>query len=349
MAGVQKKWGRNQWDSKSGKGKSDGKAEGKGDGKGDGKVAKAERKMPTPLSNGVRIDKTIRYTGKVMDYRKFNGYGWISLNEKGVMPGDRVFVHFKSIESEDRFPTLQRDMDVEFSLHPYTSQKTPGKTYVRAKKVTFPGGEKINVQDATDAEKKEFVGDQRSRYPGILKFYSQANGFGYVKVDDDSTLQERGVPKELRVEMAEVNAGGGQPITIRNEIPVEFGIWKTPKGTYKAYNMTLPGGNPVTQEAVENRAVTGPEVYQGTIEVNLWKQGYGFIKIDTSTSALPDNIKAKLEEMQAATRAKGKSTGENLLYFRNPDIRRGLWLKKGQSVQFQVYTDDKGAGAMDIH
>lgn len=348
MACTQKKWGRNQWDSKGGKGRNDGKAEGKSDGKGDGRGGKAEKKMPTPLSDGVRIDKNIRYRGKVIDYRKFNGYGWISFDEKGVMPGDRVFVHFKSIESDDRFPTLQRDMDVEFSLHPYTSQKTPGKTYVRAKKVTFPAGGKINVQDATDAEKKEFVGGQTLRYQGTLKFYSQVNGFGYVKVSDDNALQDSGIPKELRVEMAEVNAGGLQPITIRNEIPVEFGIWKTPKGTYKAYNMTLPGGEKVTQEAVEHRASTGPQVYRGTIEVNLWKQGYGFIKFDPNTD-LPPNIKAKLEEMQAATRAKGKSTGENLLYFRNPDIRRGLWLKKGQSVEFQVYIDDKGAGAMDIH
>merc|ERR1719379_1948224 len=47
----------------------------------------------------------------------------------------------------------------------------------------------------------------------------------------------------------EVNAGGEQVCGMRN-LQVEFGIFHNGDGNYKAYNVTLPGGLPLTKEAI---------------------------------------------------------------------------------------------------
>merc|ERR1711972_755152 len=82
------------------------------------------------------------------------------------------------------------------------------------------------------------------RYTGTLKFYDPKRGFGYIQIDEGFQYDQEGVPKDIRVETAEVNAGG-QNAAAAKEIKVEFGIWKTQKGAFKAYNMTAPGGNPL--------------------------------------------------------------------------------------------------------
>merc|ERR1712194_805970 len=44
----------------------------------------------------------------------------------------------------------------------------------------------------------------------------------------------------------------------------------------------------------------------------------------------------------------GTVASYNLLYFRKPDVAEGYQPKKEAQVTFQVYTDDKGAGAFNI-
>eukprot|EP00928_Gymnodinium_smaydae_P047482 TRINITY_DN31699_c0_g1_i1.p1 TRINITY_DN31699_c0_g1~~TRINITY_DN31699_c0_g1_i1.p1 ORF type:complete len:324 (+),score=97.37 TRINITY_DN31699_c0_g1_i1:55-1026(+) len=309
-----------------------------GKGKGWGQGSKQKKALP----EGTTVDKTVRYQGTVTQYDKFAGYGWVELAEKGVVPDDKVFVYWKSISSQDRFPQLKPEMEIELGLHPYKSKQT-GKTYVRAKNVSLPGGARVWIQEKEDAEKKEFVGGQDNRYKGTLMFYSAKTGAGKVKIDEgQADLAD--VPAEIRVETAEVNCGGKQPFNIQNqELPVEFGVWKTKKGLYKVYNMTLQGGAPLTLEAVEHRKDVGATKYTGTVAVNMWKQGYGFILPD-AVSSLPAEVAEKMQQPRVGK----EDTAEKMLYFREADVEENKWLKKGQEVTFQVYVDDKGAGAMKI-
>jgi len=297
------------------------------------------------------VDKEVRYQATVEYYQKWRGYGWLKLAQTGILPEDKVFVHHKSLQSDDRFPFLVKDMQVEIGLHPYSSKKTPGKIYVRAKAVTLPGGARIAVQDEMDAEKKQFVGGQHLRYSGKLQWYSVQRDFGYVTMDDGFVMDEA-VPKSIKVEVSEVNSGGKPIPTKMKDVQVEFGIVKTRKGEFRCYNMTLPGGEAIAKEVLEKRETAGPRLYKGTVEVNMWKQGYGFIKVAPG-APLPPKVTAKLAQAKKAKEANGKGKGkqaqESLLYFRNSDIRDNQWLRKGQEVQFKVYTDDNGAGAMDIH
>lgn len=311
----------------------------KGSGKGNW-----DRPARKPLPPGTQIDTSATYTGTVVKYDKFRGFGMIEMAQKGVVPGDQVFVYWKSIESNDRFPQLNKDMTVQFSLFQYESKKS-GDAFVRAKQVAMPGGGPISVQDSLDAEKKAFVGGQNLRYTGTLLFYSKKTGSGKVKIDQGYAMPEP-VPEEIRVEKAEVNCGGVEPFGMK-EKQVEFGIWKTRNGLFKVYNMTLPGGNPITREALENRMFTGGQTFTGEVVVNMWKQGYGFVSVENPAS-LPQNVRAAMQQAKETAKKPPADPNAEVLYFRMDDVSQGVWLKKGQKVQFQVYTDDKGAGAKDI-
>merc|ERR1712032_555836 len=170
-----------------------------------------------------KVNTSQRHTGTVTGYWKFNGYGFITLDKKGVVPADR-------------FPQLMRDTKVQLNIK---KEERKGQHTLRACNVSLPGGAPVSIQDEQD-EKKEYVGAQNLRYTGTLKFYIPKRGYGYVTVDDGYELDAE-VPKELRVETSEVNAGGANPAYMK-DTQVEFGIWKTKKGGYKVYNMTAPGG-----------------------------------------------------------------------------------------------------------
>lgn len=304
------------------------------------------RKPPQSVPETFQVNPDARYTGTVRMYRKFSGFGFVELSQKGVVPGDNIYVNWRSLQTEDRYPQLVQGMEVELSIMKHKDNRS-GVWTLKSRSVTMPGGVMIAVQDDLDAQQREFVGGQHLRYTGQLQFFSPKRGFGWLTMDDGYALTEP-VPKELRVDLPEVNAGGRQPPFIR-DIPVEFGIVKTKRGGFKAYNMTLPGGIPMTQEGVEHRVVLGTRTFTGIVEMYQWTRGWGFIK-GTPGQAFPPNVVTKIKQMQEDAARRGKQTSVDMaLYFRKDDLNQGVEVDKGQQVTFKVYTDDKGAGACEIH
>jgi len=291
------------------------------------------------------VDPEKRYSGKVSYYSKLRGYGFIEV-EAGLVPENKLFVHWRGIESQDRFPFLVKDLDVEFSIAKWNDR---GGMSLRAVRISKPGGESISLQESIDAEKKEFIGGQNIRYTGTMKFFDAKYGYGYITLDAGYAED---VPKELKVERTEINAGGQQPQWMSN-LAVEFGIWKTSRGAARAYNVTLPGGIPLTQEALENRQKVGGQAFTGEVKLWNWRQGYGFIKADASVP-LPPNVTAKLAEQNAAAAQKATAKGktptadEELLYFRKADVNQGTEIDEAKKVKFELYIDDKGAGACNV-
>mmetsp|Transcript_77937 Transcript_77937/g.210768 ORF Transcript_77937/g.210768 Transcript_77937/m.210768 type:complete len:365 (-) Transcript_77937:151-1245(-) len=304
-----------------------------------------QRSAPPALPAGFEVDENARYTGLVTTYHKWKGYGFVEVAQGGVVPNDKLFVHWKTLQTDDRFPTLQKGMEVEFGL---TVQREFGRggTTVRAKNVTMVGGMSIAMQDDLDAQQKQFVGGQHLRYTGTLKFFTPRHGFGYVVMDQGYDV-DPSVPSELRVETSEVNAGGREPRFMEN-LAVEFGIWRTSNMKHKVYNMTLPGGHPLTQDALENRISMGPQSYGGEVAIWNWRAGWGFVRIDSSI-VLPPRVVAKLAQQSAAAKQRGKNiTNDKMLYFRRADCAPSAMVQQGMRVQFQLYIDDKGAGACDL-
>jgi len=298
---------------------------------------------PPALPEGYELDADARFTGTVTHYHKWQGYGFIKPSQEGAIPNDKLYVHWSNIQSSDRFPFLLPDQEVEFGLMKWTQS---GRTTLRAKTVTGPGGKLVAVQDDLDAQRKQFVGGQMLRYTGKLKFYNPRQAFGYVVLDDGFQLEE-GVPKELRVEEAEVNAGGKRPQVWMENIDVEFGIVKNKRGQFLAYNMTLPGGAPLLRDTLENRKLLGANRYAGTIAYFNWQKGWGLITPDP-TVPLPGEVAQKLVEQQDAIRAKGKEPTGAAIYFRRPDVARGMKLDKDTKLTFALYIDDNGAGAGEV-
>mmetsp|Transcript_137173 Transcript_137173/g.293041 ORF Transcript_137173/g.293041 Transcript_137173/m.293041 type:complete len:351 (-) Transcript_137173:42-1094(-) len=318
---------------------------GKGKGKWWGKGWGGRSQLHT-VEESFEVDEQKRYTGKIDYFSKMQGYGFIALEEKEVVPGDRIFVHWQSIDTEDRFPFLCKDMDVEFSI-----QKTPvrGRATLRAKGVTAPGGGSIVVQDKADEESKEFLGGQEKRYTGVLKFYDPRGGFGYITMD----APEGEVPAELLVDRVEVNSGGRAP-QYMEKVKVECGAFKTKSGAIRAYNMTLPGGGPLLKAYFENRKVLQGQKFCGKVTIWNSRQGWGFILSDPSVP-LPPEILLKLSEQVKEAQRKAEAKGqkaeeekEGLLYFRREDLGSGTQVSTDSQVMFQLYTDDKGAGACDV-
>ncbi|CAE8587281.1 unnamed protein product, partial [Polarella glacialis] len=215
---------------------------------------------------------------------------------------------------------------------------------LRSTGVTMPGGGMVAVQDEIDATKKRFVGGQNLRYTGELKFYDPVREMGYVLMDEGFDVSAD-VPRELRVERPEVNCSGGNPFKME-QVRVEFGIWKTPKSQHKVYNMTLPGGVPITVAAIENR-ITHEGSLSGKVRVWNWSQGWGLVQ-PFDLSSFPAPVLLRMQELHAVAIARGKAREEGLLYFRKEDVVEGVKLHPGMDVLFDVYTDDKGAGAENI-
>eukprot|EP00933_Yihiella_yeosuensis_P052315 TRINITY_DN50351_c0_g1_i1.p1 TRINITY_DN50351_c0_g1~~TRINITY_DN50351_c0_g1_i1.p1 ORF type:complete len:326 (-),score=89.06 TRINITY_DN50351_c0_g1_i1:263-1240(-) len=314
---------------------------------------KPQKMARVAIPDDFEVDKEKRYSGTVAAYSKWRGFGHIDMDQKGVIPGDKLFVHWKNIQTDDRFPRLKQELKVEFGV--MISNDWQGWKKVRsvkAKTVTLPGGAMINLQDEMDAEKKQFVGAQNLRYTGTLKFYDPFRGFGWVVMDEGFDLSEP-VPQELKVESAEVNCGGRIPRLRIDKTSVEFGIVKNKKGDFLAYNMTLPGGVPITQENLEHRQDATNARFSGTISWFNRRQGWGHIAPD-SIGSLPQNVQVQLDAMAAAAAAKPLKEGqeprttEKLLYFRKADSEWGFKPEIGTKVTFLTYTDDKGAGARGV-
>jgi len=295
------------------------------------------------------VDKDARYTGTVTSYAKWQGYGFIQPDQADLVPGDKLWVHWSNIQTDDRYPFLTKDLKVEFGLMKWVTGRGQWETTsLRAKMVTNVGGAAIALQDQLDAEKKEFLGSQSQRYKGMLKFYVPKQGYGYVAIDEGLSLGED-APKELRVEEPEVNCGGKRPTSFMENTPVEFGIVKNKKGQYMVYNMTMPGGVPLSKANLEHRELQGAQTFRGTISHFHWRQGWGFIVPET-TSFLPPHIQQALVKQQEAAKAKSKKEEmpTQVFYFTKNDVARDVNPKQDLKVVFKAYLDDKGVGACDV-
>ena len=206
MGDKGKGWGKGGGYGKGGWGKG-GKGWGKSGGGGD-------RPKPQALPDDCVVDEEKMYSGVVSAYYKFNGYGFITPDDKDALPSEKVFVHWKSITTSDRFPSLLKDQAVAFKV---AKVEKHGVQTLQAKLVTMPGGEAVSVQDESD-EKKTFVGGKNLRYTGLLKFFVPKRGYGYIKIDPGFQYDKEGVPEEIRVETAEMNCGGGSPKYMTDEI-----------------------------------------------------------------------------------------------------------------------------------
>merc|ERR1711964_718138 len=106
----------------------------------------------------------------------------------------------------------------------------------------------------------------------------------------------------------------------------------------------------MTPQALENRSVLGGRIFRGTVKMWIYTQGWGFILAEANVN-FPPQVQSKIAQMQKETKDKGKKAGleDSMFFFRKEDVQPGVQIVTKKSVQFQIYTDDKGAGACEVH
>merc|ERR1712137_1167742 len=101
----------------------------------------------------------------------------------------------------------------------------------------------------------------------------------------------------------------------------------------------------------EGRSEVGTSFYEGTL-LNRGKN-YGWIK-PKNIFKLPKNVQTKIKEMTAEKKAKAlennRSEGfdDPVIYLCMSDVSEGVKVTTGDTVQFRVYTDAHGVGALDV-
>lgn len=308
-----------------------------------------EKKARTTVPKDFEVDEAARYSGTCVYFNRKGGFGFIKLSDSDVVPEDKVMVHWKEIKTEDRWQYLVKGLDVEFGLK---KQSGKGGKELRAKEVTLPGGEPIQLQDERE-EKLEYVGDDKNmRYTGKVKFFDHSKGFGYVILEEGYDIPAE-VPQEFRIDREEVNAGPGEAPRLNKDMEIEFGISKNKKNTYSAFNITLPGGEVITRNVTEGRKEASKQTYEGSITMWAWQKGFGWILPDApekfskevKTALAADSEKRK---KKAEKKGKGDPT-DNALYFRRGDLEdMKARPSKGNKVTFKVYVDDQGVGACAV-
>eukprot|EP00811_Abedinium_folium_P014821 NODE_23802_length_650_cov_22.533461.p2 GENE.NODE_23802_length_650_cov_22.533461~~NODE_23802_length_650_cov_22.533461.p2 ORF type:complete len:159 (+),score=48.11 NODE_23802_length_650_cov_22.533461:104-580(+) len=109
--------------------------------------------------------------------------------------------------------------------------------------------------------------------------------------------------------------------------------------------------NQEARAAEEGRVDAGSTFYSGTV-VSRGRR-YGWIK-PAQPFKLPKNVQAKMKAMTAEKKAKAVENGRadtfdaGVIYLRNGDITEGVSVKQGDTVQFRVYMDTHGVGAVDV-
>jgi len=319
------------------------------------KKPSATKKKPTTSNvhpSDTKVDEKTRFKGECVHFNKQGGFGFIKPDKAGIVPDDKVMVFWKEINSDDRWPMLYKGLQVEFGLAKY--QKASGKgCVIKAKEVSLPGKKKIKIQDELEG-KKEYIHSKQTRFTGVVKWYDVGKGFGFVTLDKGYAGVEQ-VSDDIRVVRAEIQSGNEAP-ALRKDLKVEFGIQKNLKGNYSCYSLTMPGGNEVKRNDVEERKNEGSSSFSGEVSFFNFRNGWGYIKPE-SVGKLPPKVKKSLEEGTEKAEKRYNKKGltkkadkvESLIYFRRGDISSDNHNpKRGAKVNFKCYTDIRGAGARDI-
>lgn len=192
-----------------------------------------------------------RYEGVCTEFKSQRGFGYIEKEGEATKDAPKkVFVQWKEIQTDDRWPQLEEGLKVEFSIE-------KGKKGHHATNVTLPGGGKITV----DAEKgKDIIPGELK---GTVKFFHLRRGFGYIEVEGDlpegvEIKADKGKEKskkEVHVARSEIITEDDPP-ALKTGMKVKFKLFKNDKG-YSACDVTNEDGTKIDYPPEKREFPTG--------------------------------------------------------------------------------------------
>mmetsp|Transcript_53851 Transcript_53851/g.143294 ORF Transcript_53851/g.143294 Transcript_53851/m.143294 type:complete len:294 (+) Transcript_53851:405-1286(+) len=272
-------------------------------------------------------------------FDKRRGFGFIKPDVEGVVPDDKVMVHWGEITSSDKWPSLTKGQAVEFNLKKI-EVKSGAAAMIRAVEVTLPGGEVVALDDEQELA-REIVGSREDRHSGKIKFYDAKKGFGYVVLDQPVHDVE-----EAKVTREEVL--GGEAIPLAKDLAIEFGLYRNDKGVACTCDVTLPGGENISRDVAEARQYLGNKRYTGTVEWYAIKKGLGFIIPDNFTQLPKVAQQRSTESAQRAADKSKKEAFEGLMFQRRDKADKTSRFEAGSRVSFTVFVDPRNAGATNV-
>jgi len=174
----------------------------------------------------------VLYLGTVKNFKKQRGFGFIEPDNKSMF-GEKVYCHWKTIKTSDKWPTLPIGMRVAFQAEQDDGKDASWKTT----EIYTEDGDEIG------AAKEVALLNNGKKYKGSCKSYNKSRGTGFIKPDGNGPWPKTGV-KVLR---SDITTDAGSPI-LRKGLRLQFQVSKSDSG-FKAVNVTLPGGRNVPTES----------------------------------------------------------------------------------------------------
>lgn len=291
--------------------------------------------------------------GSIVRFFRGRGFGFIKPKEGGK----EVFVHWEDLVTDDHWPYVERETEVEFLLVEDDGQRS-------AKEVTLANGEKIPIF-SKPYEDREVNEDEI--FKGSVKFFDGRKGFGFMKPDEEITWDEFNSGEGLffkRDSLVATNAGKGMMLKISDGLRVSFKVYKDKRGLgaceVKNEDETPLEGEPrnekkaggrkrkrkggngdrkaakkmkTKEELIEERQIDEEEsTYIGTVKYYKADKEFGFITISEEITFQDTTAKERIYVLKDDIVCDSKEVG----------------LNTDSEVMFKIYKDSKGLGAWDV-
>lgn len=197
--------------------------------------------MDAQSGEGITIDESVRYSGKVLKFDRRRGFGYIVPDGKGET--DKVFAHWRQITSSDEWPSLSEGLQVEYYLGSKADAKRKSQKKFAAK-ITGQGGTAISVDVG-----KNFP-NRGQRFQGKIKFFDARKGFGFVSPSADFSFNGddfKSTEAKIHITREDIKHTSDIAPNLKDDQAVEFALYKTEKG-YGAGDVTKVGGEPFTED-----------------------------------------------------------------------------------------------------
>jgi len=171
------------------------------------------------------------FLGTVSSFKEKRGFGHIEPDDKSKF-GDKIFCHWKSIQTSDKWPTLLDGMRVAFKAEREQRNSNQWKTT----EVYAENGEEVTTQEPLP------LIEEGKKYKGWCKSYVKSKGEGVIIPIGKGPWGSKGV----KVIRSDIRGDGGTPY-LKLKQRFQFQIAKEDDG-YRAVNITLPNGKKIPIE-----------------------------------------------------------------------------------------------------
>jgi len=217
------------------------------------------------------------FLGTVKNFKKQRGFGHVIPDDQSML-GEKVFCHWKSIKTSDKWPHLTEGMRVSFQA------EQDDKNVWKTTEVYTEEGEEVTMDE------QMVLLNNGKKYKGTCKSYNKGKGVGVIMPNGNGPWPKTGV-KVLR---SDINSDGGTPY-LTKEQRVQFQLTKEDSG-YRAVNVTLPGGKNIPIKGTSGNQTETSDKQEGKKRIEKSQEKKQSKKSNTKKAKKKENRKRQLSQ-----------------------------------------------------